>query len=130
MILYDTDICIELLRGNPSVISRHNQSEGYVSISFMTVGELYYGAHKSNYSITNIGRVDQFVKSVIVHQTNHIIMMKFGQLKAELSKLGRILPDADILIAATALIRCNRLITGNTAHFDRFFDLRVENWIK
>ncbi len=46
-----------------------------------------------------------------------LIMNKFGSLKADLSKLGRMLSDANILIAATTLIRCNKLVSGNIAHF-------------
>ena len=39
------------------------------------------------------------------------------------------LPDADILIASTALTKCSMLITGNVKHFDRFENLKIENWL-
>jgi predicted nucleic acid-binding protein len=41
-----------------------------------------------------------------------------------------LVPDADILIAATALSKCSKLITGNIKHFDRFENLIIENWIR
>ena len=48
MILMDTDICIELLRGNVNVIEKRLDHDEKVAISFMTVAELFYGAEKSN----------------------------------------------------------------------------------
>ncbi len=57
-------------------------------------------------------------------------MMKFGALKSDLKKVGRMLPDADILNAATAILKGHRLITGNTDHFSRFEELSIEDWIE
>ena len=48
MILLDTDICIELLRGNAKVIDKRQGYDEKVAISFMSVAELFYGAEKSD----------------------------------------------------------------------------------
>ena len=58
MILIDTDVCIEILRGNKKVINKRNKFDEAISISFMTVAELFYGAQNSsnpehNQSIAN-----------------------------------------------------------------------------
>ena len=58
------------------------------------------------------------------------ILIKFGKLKAFLGKAGNTLSDADIFIAATAIVKCNMLITGNVNHFKRIEELRIENWIR
>ena len=42
MILLDTDICIELLRGNAKVIDKRQGYDEKVAISFMSVAELFY----------------------------------------------------------------------------------------
>jgi predicted nucleic acid-binding protein len=47
-----------------------------------------------------------------------------------LARQNRLLADADILIAATCLTKCNKLITGNVKHFDRFDGLKLENWLR
>ena len=38
--------------------------------------------------------------------------------------------DMDMFIAATALEEDLILVTGNTDHFERITDLKIENWIK
>jgi predicted nucleic acid-binding protein len=38
--------------------------------------------------------------------------------------------DADILIAATAIVADCALVTNNERHFNRIQDLRVENWLR
>jgi len=130
LILLDTDICVELLRGNQRILDTRKQSADSVGISFMTVGELYYGAAKSGNSIKNTALVEEFFLSVQIIDASAAVMKKFGFLKAELTKQGNVLSDADILIAASSLIFCDKLITGNTAHFSRFEQLKIENWIR
>ena len=130
MILLDTDICIELLRGNFNVIERRQGYDEKVAISFMTVGELFYGAEKSNNKGKNTNLIVEFLLTVDIIHSDLEILIKFGQLKALLGKAGNILPDADIFIAATATVKCNMLITGNVNHFKRIDELRIENWIR
>ena len=52
-----------------------------------------------------------------------------ARLYADLRRRGQPLPDADILIAATALANDCVLVTGNEKHFQRISDLEVENWL-
>ena len=54
MILFDTDICIELLRGNKMIIEERKKYNGEIAISFMSVAELFYGAEKSSNKFKNI----------------------------------------------------------------------------
>ena len=130
MIILDTDVCIEILRGNKNVIEKRKMTDKKVAISFMTVGELFYGAEKSKYNSKNITLIDEFILSTEVINTDLHILKIFGKLKVELYNKNILLPDADIFIAATA-ITCNAiLITGNTKHFNRFENLIIENWIR
>ena len=55
-------------------------------------------------------------------------MLKFGNLKAELETIGLRVDDADLLIAATAIIYKATLVTANTKHFSRFKGLKLEDW--
>ena len=128
MILLDTDVCVEILRGNQSVLKAFADSDAVAAVSFMTVGELYYGVYKSNRVEENSEHLDLLLSELIVIQSDALIMTKFGRLKSDLSKVGRPLPDADILIAATAMMHCSLLVTGNKAHFARFEGLQIEDW--
>ena len=130
MILLDTDICIELLRGNFNVIERRQGYDEKVAISFITVAELFYGAEKSNNKGKNTNLIEEFFLTVDIIHSDLEILIKFGKLKALLGKAGNILSDADIFIAATAIVKCNMLITGNVNHFKRIEELRIENWIR
>jgi len=50
-------------------------------------------------------------------------------LMKELVK-GKRQEDADIFVAACALVECDRLITGNMKHYKEIKELSIENWIE
>ena len=128
MILLDTDVCIELLRGDRSIIARRERESDDVAVSFMTVGELFYGAARSLRPEPNRDVVETFLVTVACLDSDGEIMRRFGQEKARLAASGEALPDADILIAATALRHNARLVSGNLKHFSRFPGLTSESW--
>jgi tRNA(fMet)-specific endonuclease VapC len=130
MILIDTDICIEILRGNKKVISKRNKYEAPISISFMTVAELFYGAENSGNIEHNNSLVEEFLLTVNIIESDFQIMKRFGIIKAELKRNNNVLPDADIIIAATTIEKCELLVTGNVDHFKRIKELNVDNWIR
>ncbi len=129
MILIDTDICIELLRGNKTIIEKRQNYYDEVAVSFMTVGELFYSAEKSSKRIKNIHVADEFLLSIVIIHSDMEILKKFGELKVSLYNKNLILPDADLLIASTALIKCDVLVTGNIKHFNRIEHLKLDNWL-
>ena len=130
MILLDTDICIEILRGNNIILEKRMDCDERVAISFMTVVELYYGAERSKYRQKNIYAIKEFLLSVDVINTDLEVLNNFCELKSILYKENILLSDADILIASVSLTKCTKLITGNTKHFNRFENLTIENWIR
>ena len=56
------------------------------------------------------------------------IVVRGADIFADLRKGGQIIGDADILIAATALVSSLVLVTNNLDHFRRVRDLRSESW--
>jgi predicted nucleic acid-binding protein len=48
---------------------------------------------------------------------------------SKLKKKGRIIEDADLLIAAFCLQNDYTLVTNNVKHFENIEGLRVENWV-
>jgi predicted nucleic acid-binding protein len=129
VILVDTDVCIELLKGNKNVLSRRQALDDDIAVSFMTVGELYYGAGKSRNEKANSLVVEKFLLSVVVIESTGSIMRRFGAIKAALNGMGRKKEDADILVAACALEECDTLITGNLRHYRDIEGLVLEDWI-
>jgi predicted nucleic acid-binding protein len=130
MILMDTDVCVELLRGNKKVLAHRQHAVGDVAITFMTMGELFYGAERSSRPDHNVNLIECFLLSVDCIHSDREVMIRFGRLKADLVGGGLVLPDADLLIAATALVHCEYLVTGNKDHFSRIPGLRLANWIR
>lgn len=130
MILIDTDVCIEILRGNKKVINKRNKFDEAISISFMTVAELFYGAQNSGNPEHNQSIVEEFLLTLQIIQSDFSIMKRFGSIKATLKKKNNLVPDADIIIASTAIEKCEFLVTGNTEHFSRMDGLKIDNWIR
>ena len=129
MILFDTDACIEILRGNQKVIDKRRDYNGNIAISFFSVAELFYGAEKSSNPVKNKSLVEEFLLSIYILNSDIDILHKFAEIKSRLEKSGVRISDADIFIAATSLTKCEKLITGNVKHFSRIEDLMVGNWI-
>ena len=128
MILLDTNICIGILRGDRNVLAAYARNAGNVAISAMTVGELFFGAEKSQSKERNRELVNRFVDAMPIIQTDNDIMRCFGVEKARLKNAGMTVEDADIIIAATALALSTPLATGNVKHFVRFPGLELEDW--
>lgn len=57
------------------------------------------------------------------------IMSKASEIYAELKRRGELIEDADIIIAASCLIKDMVLVTDNEDHFDRIENLETENWV-
>lgn len=129
MILLDTDTVIYFLNGMPSVVEKAARSGlDHLAIAAPTLGELYYGAFRSNRKEANLNRLDELAESILVLPLDPPVLRRFGELKANLSSRGRPVGDIDTFIAATALIHRATLVTHNTRHFSAFDDLNLEDW--
>lgn len=58
------------------------------------------------------------------------VVVKAAKIYAELHACGELIGDADILIAASALVHGLGVVTNNEDHFRRIKGLEVENWLK
>ena len=128
MILLDTDVCIELLKGNRRILQRRGQYDDPVGVCFMTIAELYNGAEKSPEPERNFDTIEKLLLSLEIVQTDLSILKRFGALKAALRKDGAPLADADAFIAAATLEKADKLVTGNARHFQRIPSLVLEDW--
>lgn len=68
-------------------------------------------------------------------QENELVLIrkdtaeKAAEIYAYLKKDGNLIEDADILMAAIAIVDDLILITNNTSHFDRVKGLIIDNWL-
>lgn len=128
MKLLDTDICVGLPRGESTVVSRWRDCNERCAISAMSIGEHSYGAAKARDPQAERVRIDRLMHILDEGPATKPVMMRFGEIKADLESQGLRLADADVLIAATAIEFDMTLVTGNTKHFSRIAGLRLENW--
>ena len=59
---------------------------------------------------------------------NEQVFEMAAKIHADLKRRGELIQDADIFIAATALLQ-NLILVTNDSHFQRISDLTKENWI-
>ena len=130
MRILDTDVCVEILRGNQSVVERRRGVVDRVVTTWVTAAELYYGAAKSRAPAISGRAVAEYLATLDVRGLSTESARCFGLLKARLESEGRRLADADLLIASITLVEGAILVTGNLRHYARIPGLRVEDWIR
>lgn len=110
------------------MIERRRHTLDRVVTTWITAGELFYGAAKSRDPIGNKKLVERFLETLPILGLDIIAAQFFGVLKAALEAEGRRLADADLWIGATGRAHRATVVTGNTRHFDRIAGLQLENW--
>jgi tRNA(fMet)-specific endonuclease VapC len=126
----DTDVCVEILRGNPRVLQWRLHTSARVVTTWITACELEYGAAKSADPDQARSLVADLLSTLDILGLDRPAARQFGQHKAALRRAGGTLPDADLMIAAIALASGAELATGNLQHFRRFPELPLEDWIR
>jgi tRNA(fMet)-specific endonuclease VapC len=128
-LLIDSDILIFSIKGNESVRNGFQKNESLPkSISVITYGELLHGAKKSSSPEKNLAVVYRIAEIFPIVAVSRAIIETFADLKASLEIGGEIIPDLDLIIAATAMALNYTLITNNTKHFGRIKNLKLDNW--
>ena len=130
MKILDSDVCIEILRGNERVIERRRTVDDDVATTWITAAELAYGAEKSRNREHNTTLVTEFLATLPVVGLDVASALEFGRWKVRLERTGMGVADADLLIAAIALSRGACVVTGNRKHYERIGNLRTEDWIR
>ena len=128
--LLDTDTCIYWLKGNEDIEEKALKvGLSKIFISFVTLSELYYGAYKSKKVEQNLANIGILKNKLSLMDSNESRCEIFGKLKSTLEKDGKIIDDADLLIAACASDDSATLVTNNERHSKRIKGLKLENWV-
>ena len=124
--LIDTDWAINALGGHSGALGTlRNLSRLRLSVSWVTVAELYDSAFWSTNPQADLRDVRSFLAPYQVLRPNDAIAERFAEIRAHLRSRGQPIPDFDIVIAATALHYDLTLLTFDVRHFSRVPDLRV-----
>jgi tRNA(fMet)-specific endonuclease VapC len=124
--LVDTDIVISFLNGRAETLSlmRNLQPDG-LSLSVVTYGEVIEGIIYGREPISRRERFEHFLMGVDLVELPIGVMERFAQIRGELRSKGQVIPDMDLLIAATAVEFGLILVTRNRRHFDRVPGLQL-----
>jgi len=128
--MLDTNICIYVIKNRPVALrERFDQLAEALCISVITLGELLYGVEKSARRTENLQAVEQFAARLEVVPFSPRAAAHFGQIRAELAKLGTLCGAYDMLIGAHARSEGLMLVTNNVREFQRIPGLLVVNWV-
>jgi len=120
--LIDTDWMADFLNGRESathlIASLANEGIG---ISIVTYAELYEGIAESDERTRT--RLQELLAVVDTFPIDFEVARLFGDLRTVLRREGRMIPDLDLLIAATCL-RHNLTLVSRDRHFERIPSLK------
>ena len=119
MILPDTDILVDFLRGNPFAVSFISENADRVILSAIVVAELYAGVKGD----AELSSLDNFVSLFRVVPVTAAIARAGGMYKNAFSKSHGV-GLADAIIAATAESERAEIKTLNIKHYPMFKTLK------
>jgi predicted nucleic acid-binding protein len=120
--LLDTSFLIDLMNGDDSAVQKARELErGLVQqrISSMTLFELCYGIARAADSEAERETVERVLASKPIHPADTAVMRKAGRMSGELQNDGTPVGDGDVIIAATADIVEEPVLTRNVDDFER-----------
>ncbi|MGA7672330.1 MAG: type II toxin-antitoxin system VapC family toxin [Nitrolancea sp.] len=124
--LIDTDLIIDGLHAVASALALlEDLAPSGLAVSILSLGELYEGAYHTPDPESHRQGVDLFLHGYRLVGLDQSTMVRFARERAELRRQGLMIPDFDLLIAATALTHQLTLVTRNTRHFQRIPDLQI-----
>jgi tRNA(fMet)-specific endonuclease VapC len=124
--LLDTNIVVGLFAGAPEIVAALAEAPE-VFLCSTVLGELYYGAHKSQRARDNTARIDELAAASTVLGCDLEVARFYGRLKSSLAKQGKPIPENDLWIAATALRFGLTLVTRDD-HFAVIEGLSQATW--
>ena len=113
--LLDTNIVIDLFAEEQNVIAFLEEAQE-VFLPVIVLGEMYFGALRSQRVKENIHRLTAFAEQSVVLDCDAKVARRYGEVKNMLRKRGRPIPENDIWIAAIAL-EANLTLVSRDDHF-------------
>jgi tRNA(fMet)-specific endonuclease VapC len=124
--LVDSDWVAEYLKGRATAVNLLDSLfEEDLAISIITFGEIYEGIYYGTDPQRNELVFRSFLRGLRVLGITRTIARRFALIRGKLRAEGRIIPQPDILIAATALQYDLTLLTRNLRDFERIPDLKL-----
>ena len=131
-VVLDTDILSAIMRQNTRVLPRaraYLDEHHQFTLSIITRFEILRGLKARN-ATRQLQRFDEFCARNIILPLSDAIVVRAAAIYGDLHRRGHLIGDADILIAASAIVNHCGVVTNNEEHFGRIEGLQIENWLK
>ena len=130
--LLDTNICIYIAKYNPPAVRERFErlTTEELAMSAITLGELRYGAEKSQSPKKASAAIEQLTNAIQVMPIDDVVAQQYGKIRAKLEQVGQMIGNNDLWIAAHAKAQRWILVTNNEREFKRVAGLKIENWAK
>jgi predicted nucleic acid-binding protein len=126
IVLLDTNIVSYLLKDDSlSALYLPHLLGKTLAVSFITVGELYYGAEKANWGDRRWTELEDILEDLLILPYDFEIARNFARIKVERETLGRPISLHDAWIAASGVQYAVPLVTHNPKDFASISNLQV-----
>ena len=118
-VLVDTDVFSYLMNGSGYAALYKPHVEGkIIAVSFITVGELYFGAKRKNWGDAKVADLKDRLRVVTIVPYDDSVCRVYGEIKAGCELKGKAVGDNDLWIAACAIRHSIPLVSNNFRHFN------------
>jgi tRNA(fMet)-specific endonuclease VapC len=100
-VLLDTNVVVAHLRNDPGLTARLRAAPA-IYLPWVVLGELHYGALRAQRREAQLALIREFLQTAILLLPDQSTCERYGQVKAELARIGKPIPENDIWIAAMA----------------------------
>lgn len=130
MYLLDTNIVSYWMKGDKQVISRlKKQAPSDLSISTITLAEIYYGIEKSTVRKKERRLKIEKISSLLdLYYFDEKAARKYALIRSRLERQGVMIGERDIQIASIAMANKLVVVTHNAKEFSHVEKLKVEDW--
>ncbi len=125
-LILDTNIVSYLVRGGALAQAyRPHLQDHLLAISFITVGELYFGAEKGNWGEIRRKALEAILRNFVIISYVHEIARCYGRLVAERQRAGKPISLNDAWIGACTVRHDVPLVTHNPKDFESITALQI-----
>lgn len=130
MYLLDTNTCIHFMNGTSQAVKRRFQqcSPSEIAVCSVVKAELLFGARHSQRVEANLQKLKLFFAPLQSLPFDDRCAEEYAQIRADLTRQGKLIGPNDMLIAAIARAHDAILVTNNTHEFERVANLRLTDW--
>ncbi|MEM4781783.1 MAG: type II toxin-antitoxin system VapC family toxin [Halalkalicoccus sp.] len=129
--IVDTDVLIDLMQSDERATRTVGTLESErvpLHISSVSLFELYHSVERVGDSTDRRRRIEAVLDSKRAYPADDAVMKKAGRVDGRLTAEGRAVGMGDTVIAATAFVYEEPVLTRNVEHFERIDEVEIESY--